>query len=493
MRRDKAQSLIKACQKRVHVVLTNALRGELRAVHEVFVRPGRPILLVRFGRLDLSVDLISEGFEDGADLYLDVLQGGNDLGDSLACDVLEPTGFVDRGHRVRDLVRGLRVHIRGQSLDRLDRLEDRIGAVFSSRGSPPSLSILIFDIVMERKLNPLLFALSAVISLCVLLSASILLPHERYYRFQAHDNVTTRKADWIYERLHYDETPIDVALIGTSRMAGGLSGPLIEREFCRITGRGIHVANLAIPVTGRNMHYVLAKEALRAKSPALIVLELNDVETRRPHEGFIFIADARDILTAPIAINLNYVSDILRLPGRQATLFFQTITKTAPLRSSFDQAAYAGAHLDLTEIVIAIDGRIKSRRIINSRAQMEALRIHRETETSPIYLLPIIARQLEYRFARHYLNKIENAAKIKGGVIAYAYLPAYGAAEFPAPLADELNINEPLIDLGGDVAADHTQWLDATHFNADGAASASRRFAVQLATQQPNLGVTGCD
>ena len=118
---------------------------------------------------------------------------------------------------------------------------------------------------MERPLSPFKFVLASVLGLAVLLCASILLPHERYYRFQAHDNVTTRKADWIYERLHFDPTPVDVALIGTSRMAGGLSGPLIERAYCEATGRRIHVANLAVPTTGRNMHYVLAKEAVQRK------------------------------------------------------------------------------------------------------------------------------------------------------------------------------------------------------------------------------------
>ena len=161
------------------------------------------------------------------------------------------------------------------------------------------------------------------IAVSTLLSLTVTTPHDRYHRYQRHDSGTTRKADWIYERLHFDKTPVDVALIGTSRMGAGLSAPLIEARYCETTGRRIHIANLSIPETGRNMHYALAKEALRAKAPSLIIVELNETEPRKPHDGFIFLADASDILTAPALINFNYFSDLLRLPGRQAQLFFE--------------------------------------------------------------------------------------------------------------------------------------------------------------------------
>ena len=155
-----------------------------------------------------------------------------------------------------------------------------------------------------------------------------------------------------------------------------------------------------------------------------MVVELNDVETRRPHPGFIFLADAKEILAAPIALNLNYLSDLARLPGRQATLFYQSLTGDAPVRKSFAPEKYAGPNLDLTEIIIALDGRIKSRRVTHSRSYMEALKERRNEKLSPTHLLPSQFHSLEYRFARQYLQKIEKLAQDN---VAYAYLPAYGA------------------------------------------------------------------
>ena len=341
---------------------------------------------------------------------------------------------------------------------------------------------------MDKQINPFTFILAALIALGAILSASVLLPHDRYYRFQAHNDVTTRKADWIYERLHFDETPIDVALVGTSRMAGGLSAPLIEQRYCEATGRKIHVANLAIPVTGRNMHYVIAKEAAKTKSPALFVIELNEVESRRPHPGFIFLADAQDVLAAPFAINLNFLSDLARLPGRQAALFYETVTGAGAVRAEFDPAAYRGAHFDLTETIFSIDGRIQSRRVVRTPEALEAMRLERAKGVSPLYMLPEPLRALEYRFPKSYLNKTNTAAQSAGGEIAYVYMPAYGAANIPTTLLKELEIDEPVIDLGGAPALDPSKWYDVTHFNADGAVEASERFARALAKTKPELG-----
>ena len=344
---------------------------------------------------------------------------------------------------------------------------------------------------MEKRLDPFPFALAALIALSVILGASIMLPHERYYRFQAHDNGTTRKADWIYERLHFDETPVDVALIGTSRTAGGLSGPTIERAYCDATGRRIHVANLGIPQTGRNMHYVIAREAAQTKAPALTIVELNDIESRKPHPGFIMLADSREVLTAPAAINLNYFSDLARLPGRQASLFLQSILRKPAVRAQFDEASYAGANLDLTEAQIAVDGRRKSRDVIRTKKEMEALRAKRQQGKSPLFMAPEPLRVLEYRFPRYYLDKIERKARAHDGAVAYVYIPAYGEPKMPAPLREALDIEAPVINLGSASALDHTQWLDATHFNAAGARAASLRFAEQLAALYPALGRKG--
>ena len=320
-------------------------------------------------------------------------------------------------------------------------------------------------------------------------------PHDKYYRFQKYDSVTTRKADWIYERLRHDPTPIDVALIGTSRMGGGLSASEMERKFCEQTGRRIHIANLSIPNTGRNMHYVIAKEAIRAKAPHILIVELNETEPRKPHDGFIFLADASDVLTAPGLINLNYVSDLIRLPGRQFQLFIETLLQRPAIRHEFDVAEYHGAHLDRTHALVTIDGGVIDRDVRKSASELNALYNARLATQNPLHLAPPPLHSLEYRYSRFYLKKIERAARARGARTAYLYVPAYRApTAYPGALKQALQLHGRIFSAGGDIVDDPDFWFDATHVNASGAMYLSAQFGRDLAARYPELGdPQGCE
>ncbi|MEL7487020.1 MAG: hypothetical protein AAGJ87_07385, partial [Pseudomonadota bacterium] len=312
---------------------------------------------------------------------------------------------------------------------------------------------------MERKLSAFQFMIVALIGVTMLMLAAIAVPHDRYYRYQKYDSVTTQKADWIHERLRMDETPVDIALVGTSRMGGGVSSPEVERLYCAATGRRIHVANIALPKTGRNMHYVLTKEALRTKAPTLIVIELNEVESRRPHDGFVFLADAVDVLTAPRAINFNYISDLIRLPGRQAQLFFETTFRRPALRTSFDPDAYAGAHLDRTHAVRLINGGVINRDIVRPADDLDRLYQERLSRQKPMFMMPDALRDFEYRFSRLYLRKIETIAAREDAAVEYVYLPAYrGPLSFPRALKSTLRIRSGVLAPGADIIDDPDFW-----------------------------------
>ena len=345
--------------------------------------------------------------------------------------------------------------------------------------------------INPRELSAHAFVVAVIVFTVTILSASTVTPHDRYYRFQSLNNGITSKSDWIYERLHFDPTPIDVALIGTSRTGGGLSAPLIEQEYCAATGRRVHVANLSIPRMGRNMHFLIAREAARTKAPALAIVELNEREVRKPHPSFIYLADARDVLEAPLLINLNYFSDLLRLPGRQLKLFAQSVTGQASMRAAFDPADYPGAHLDRTQQHVLFDGRVVSRDKTMGEAGLDADMRRRNAGRTRPNLLPSAMRSLEYRVPRVYLGKLEDAFAEAGGRTSYVYIPGWRAGDFPAEISDKLGGRAPDYTPVSALTNDPGYWLDAGHLNANGAHAASLRFARDLIAREPGLGVPG--
>lgn len=345
---------------------------------------------------------------------------------------------------------------------------------------------------MEKPLSPAAFVFAALVFTLSLLGLSIVTPQNDYYRWQELTSGTTRKADWIYERLHFDPAPIDVALIGTSRTGGGLSGPDIEAAYCKATGRTIRVANLSLPETGRNLHYVVAKEAMRTKAPTLTVVELNENESFKQHRGFVILADVDDILSAPIFPNLSYFPDLVRLPGRQIILLFRTLAGHGAVRDKFDLRQYPGRDIDRTREMWSLEGDFVSRFVAMPREELDTLSAARTNSLSSNLHFPEDLKSVEYRIPRIYLKKIHDLASANDRSLAYVYIPAWREPAFTEDMKSLLGVDGPIIDLGGAIAEDPGMWLNTTHVNAWGAEKISAQFADQLSRSYPDLGEVGC-
>ena len=135
---------------------------------------------------------------------------------------------------------------------------------------------------------------------------------------------------WIYERIHFDPTPIDVAFIGTSHTMNGIDAGAVAEAITQVSNgsssgsHAVHVTNLAIPEYGRNLHWLIARELLENRKVGMLVLEIFETETRKPHPLFVYPAEVSDVLDAPLFVNLNYFHDTVRLPYRQLSLFIKT-------------------------------------------------------------------------------------------------------------------------------------------------------------------------
>jgi hypothetical protein len=297
-------------------------------------------------------------------------------------------------------------------------------------------------------------------------AAALTLPQNKFLRYQTPLDPQTPTAPWIYQRIHFDQTPIDIAFIGTSRTGVSVHTRRLEN---RLAVHGIHVkaTNIYMIHSGINMQYVLAKELLTSRKVTLLVMEMTEREERKPHEDFIYLADPIDVVRAPMLINFNYLADFARLPGRQVDLFWQTERQRFSWGTS-DQPLqpYQGSNLDHAEVMRTLDGVDHDRNTSHSLADMEKLSVEQDRLiTAP--LLPAFLSDLEFRFPRYYEDRILELAKAHGTTVLFLYTPRYGGPPLPPPYtryASRAKIINPW-----PVLQDYRLWFDVTHVNWEGA------------------------
>jgi hypothetical protein len=215
------------------------------------------------------------------------------------------------------------------------------------------------EFIPPERAGILLALLGIFFLLCCVLS--YLLPHNRYIRYQAFTNSDLFRSRWVYERIHYDKTPIDVAIIGSSRLETSVSAPILEKELSEELGRPIHVANLAIPQEGRNLHFLVTRELLENHPETRIILVSVPERADLSHPGFRYLADPIDLLRAPLLVNHYYFLDVAFLPYRQLSYFIQTCFPGWFGVSPTFRKDYAGTDFDTTYSFYLPSGKLVDR------------------------------------------------------------------------------------------------------------------------------------
>ena len=202
-------------------------------------------------------------------------------------------------------------------------------------------------------------------------AATLLLPHDPYARYQQLLPTIQFRAVWGYERTVFDKTPIDVAVVGNSRLGAGVSAPQLQQQLSAALGRNVNVANLSMPQEGQNTHYVIAKRLLEHHPEVkLIILSAIGQMPREGHPAFRNLADARDVVGAPILLNADYANDLAFLPWRQISLFVQGLFPATFGIHDFAGSAYDGPGYDTTASFRTPTGNYVDRDSIHSDAEL---------------------------------------------------------------------------------------------------------------------------
>jgi hypothetical protein len=321
------------------------------------------------------------------------------------------------------------------------------------------------EFVPEWQAWKLLGALVAAVA--VLLTVSILLPHDRYVRYQQLTDSDLFRSRWVYERIHFDKTPIDVAILGSSRVEAAISAPILEQELTQKYGRPIHVANLAIPEEGRNLHYLVARELLESHPETRILLVSVVEQAGLSHYAFRYLGDPGDVvLGAAMPINHYYFLDAAFIPYRQMSYFVQTLFPSWFGVSRTFRKDYHGTDFDTTHSFYLPSGKLVDRSVEMPEDDLEAGSKHIvEIDGGPWHPLSrwrLMNEPLEWEYSR----RLAEVAKAHCAETIFVRLPFFKSPEnmYDAGFYRSLG---PLLD-AEELAGNPTFYQDPGHFNRNG-------------------------
>lgn len=308
-------------------------------------------------------------------------------------------------------------------------------------------------------------------------AAAAALPDDPYMRYATLDHTIQNRIRWIYERIHFDPTPIDIAIIGPSRSGAAVSSPRLEADL-RASGHPWHTVNFSLPENGRDLNWVILQELLKTKHPRLIVVGVIEKPSRFGHPAYKYVAPAADVVDPAYFGNLNYLANLIYLPYRQLRL---TAARLAPglfnLPTRFDPARYAGSNDDTTVTFRAGDGTLVQREAVVPRDALLAGKARYERGVRP----PLLGRGLadvEFGDDRAYVARLARLAHDHGVRIAFLFLPYYTGPDD----VQERQVYErygPVLD--AHFVASHDAWFsDVAHLNHAGAIVLTDWLAPQL-------------
>jgi hypothetical protein len=312
-------------------------------------------------------------------------------------------------------------------------------------------------------------------------AAVMLLPSARYVRYQQEADTIQFHARWVYERIHFDPTPIDVAVIGTSRLEAGVSPVALQQDLSTKLGRPIHVANLALLQSGRNLHYAIAKDLLTTRPEVkLIVLSVEEAETGS-HPLFKYVGDDADIIRSPIFLNLNYFEDLFYLPIRHLTYFAETLAPGAfGIDAHFQPSQYLGTGLDRTLGYRQPDGTaVNGMRTEPAEALSNQAEIVNRNHISTLRLASHIPDRFEYAIEYTFIDDIAKLAAAHHVKLVFVHIPMYGN-KYPVPHMGLYKPFGPFFE-ESQIADEQPMYFDGAHLNRAGALVTTRWLADILA------------
>ena len=304
------------------------------------------------------------------------------------------------------------------------------------------------------------------------------LPTSAYQRWESTRVKWYSHFAWCFERIHFDPTPIDVAVTGSSKTFFSVDPLRLERRLADF-GLPAHVANLSKLGAGRNAEWEIVQELFAARRPKLLIVGVEDKPYPWGHPGFKDIAAAGDLLEPPSPLLHDYLSDLAALPRRQALLFAASLFPGSfGLTKAFDRRRYDETPTPWTARNWVDDLVPTDREAVQPAEKLVA---ERKPLELPTFLDRLLLKCCNDGDDKVYLRAIASLAKAKGVPLLFVHTPMYQGAE-TAEESDFVRQFGPLIDGPAidDLRKDATNFENWRHFNRIGSGRLSDRIAAAI-------------
>jgi hypothetical protein len=341
----------------------------------------------------------------------------------------------------------------------------------------------------ERPTDPIIIAprhalrglLWIVVGMAAMLGITLLLPDDPYIRYQQANGSDLYHLQWIYERIHYDRTPVDVAVVGTSRLEAGVSPVALSDEMSAIEHRKVDVSDLSLFQSGRDLAYAIVKRLVQEHPETRMVVLSLDEDVEQSHPLFKYVADPIDLATAPFGWNRMYFANLFFLPYRRISYAVQELAPSHfGVNPVYSPGAYLGTDLDRT-----LGYRTPEGDPVNGN-QTEALpkmlaHAHEVVvdHVSGLHHAKLLPADAVLPIERGSVRRIVDLCRAHGILVVFLHLPVLGTPDWPS---DRNFYAQQGTILAPDITEFATSnYVDGVHLNRGGALIATRWLAPKLA------------
>ena len=308
-------------------------------------------------------------------------------------------------------------------------------------------------------MKKLWLTLSVLVALLVIFGITIFeRPYDQRYGCELMSNDCYDHATWIYDRIHLNPHPVDIAFIGSSRTIHGIQ----DSAMTKAMNDSVWTENFGYCRFGRNMDYETLKELTESKTLKVAVIEVREEEDYGSHIDFPYRADSKDILQ-PVPFNQKYFTDVWT--GFEARLSF---LKSELHLQSFVAQPVRGANFGYG----------------SSDDELAGTYPFRFPDTvKNNFLLNQMVHWFNLQYPENYLYKISSLAESHHIRLFFLYLPGFHQWTLPAELPLYEKLGYVLIP-PEEIFTDRRNFIDPDHLNDRGSGMLSKWLQSQLSTRK---------